>query len=323
MKYTEIDILNFVEGRFNDVQTAQIIAEQRTDPALAKAVEAIQASQVPIDHAYQQQRLPPVPESIRNQLDLLLSNYTESDQQECVVENRLAKSTVARENDDELRTAGSVHEEYNSTTRMGKFWMGKFSAYGLAACLVSGIGIGAVTTKLYVQQVQNGSTELHQQVAQPIEQDKHDRLVKRIADYQSLYVENTVAGVTDVQINKAIDLVGSASWTKMRANKAKTDDKGQFGVPDFSAFGYQFVRAQELGFEGQPLIQLVYSKVGFSPLALCFMPDTHVQKRSINLSSHRELTVASWVKKYHHYILVAKEPDSVLTQMHDITSDYY
>jgi len=384
VKYSEVDILNFVEGRFNDVQTADFLAEHRSNPELAAAVQRMQASLVPINKAYQQQAMPPVPESIRQKLELLKSAETSKhdDTKTITPENKNsdgsdnhnsnsngsnskvapinaaaeinaeathtekaahAESNVANTidtgnvidaltaneagNESELRNSRSQNRIHpNSNSRFGKL-----STMGLAACLVSGIGIGAIASQLYIKQnatqqntqPQNSLTAAGQQSAQLTDATTHHRWVERVADYQTLYVANTVANLSETRVADANKLIASVTGTSSDAS-AQSQSLGQSlgqsevqtKIPDFSDHGYQFARAQELGFEGKTLVQLVYSKPGDTPLALCFMAESDVKDLPVKLSKHHQLNAASWITDNQHFVLVADESDAVLNQMH-------
>lgn len=304
MNYSEIDILNFVEGRFDDQQTAQILAQLRIDPELAAAVETMQASQVPIAQAYELESTPPIPHTLRSRINALASA---SQPQPNETEQNSLANTLATDNN---KTTPSVEGAINRETKTRS---GKLTAIGLAACLVSGVGIGALMMKAYLQQnpSQTNSASNGLEAERLSVTLKHARWVKRIADYQSLYVENTVASVSQSAIDDALKLLES------------TDNLGdtQASIPDFSELGYQFARAQELGFEGQTLVQFVYKKSGSAPLALCFMRDSNAQPIPMNLSEHHGLNAASWVTGNQHYVLVAEESDAFMKQLYEATSD--
>lgn len=301
MTYSEVDVLNFVEGRLDDQQTAQFLSQLRTDPALAAAVEVMQASQLPIAQAYELHNTPTVPDSLRNHIDALAVSAVSQETKQ----HSLTSSLVTD-------IASSKQSTNESNTHSSKSRIGKLPAIGLAACLLSGVGIGALATQFYVQQnpKQTNTASVELDAVQLSGELKHNRLVKRIADYQSLYVENTVANLSDAPIDDARELFKSINDT----------GRTQPSIPDFTDFGYQFARAQELGFEGQTLVQLVYKKAGSAPLALCFMRDIATQSLPMNISEHHGLNVASWASDHHHFVLVAEEPDTLMNQLYEAAS---
>jgi len=119
MKYTEVDILNYVEGRLNDTQTAEFLASLRTDLDLAQAVTAMQVSQLPIRQAYQQNPFPPVPAALQARVEALIDNA----------------------NTDQI-SQGSKRVKSQNGLRMG---------LGVAACLLFGVCVGALVSQIYWQ----------------------------------------------------------------------------------------------------------------------------------------------------------------------------
>jgi anti-sigma factor RsiW len=123
-----------------------------------------------------------------------------------------------------------------------------------------------------------------------------DAWVQRVADYQSLYVQETVGHIKNGK-GRAIELLTELA--------TKTDIENT--IPDLSSFGYQFVRAQQLGFNDQPLVQLVYTSPGKKPLALCFMPSEGVNQSALTLSHHENLSAANWRTSTQRYVIIADE----------------
>ncbi|MFK8076826.1 MAG: hypothetical protein AB8B84_09600 [Granulosicoccus sp.] len=120
--------------------------------------------------------------------------------------------------------------------------------------------------------------------------------VQRVADYQSLYVAQTVNDIQNGR-TKAEELLA----------RSEIKDVMDAKIPDLSDYDYQFVRAQQLGFQGQPLIQLVYTSAGKKPLALCFMPSKGEDQNTITVALHEELVSASWRKASQRFVIVADE----------------
>jgi len=170
---------------------------------------------------------------------------------------------------------------------------------------VGGVCVGALVTSLYVQRNINNTVLSASQSANELAPSDHKRLVQRIADYQSLYIENTVVSVSDTRVADAMRLLESVNERGGMAT----------GIPDFSAFGYEFARAQELGFEGQTLLQLVYRKPGSPPLAFCYMQDANAETQAVILERYHQLNGASWIEHQQHYVLLADESNMLLEEM--------
>jgi len=127
---------------------------------------------------------------------------------------------------------------------------GNSGRFGLAASLLLGVTLGYLLANL------NNSES-----ADFLAQSEQADWVLRVADYQTLYKEVTVSGL-DPNEEAATALLNKMEHT----HKIKTV------VPDLSEHGYTFIRAQELGYKSDPLVQLVYFKPGKVPLAFCYMP---------------------------------------------------
>jgi len=277
MKYTEVDVLNYVDGNLNDIQTAEFLAALRSDPELARTVTAMQESELPISQAYQQNPLPPTPDALRARVEKLVLDAN-ADQANRSVSG---SSTLA----------------------------GLKTGLGFAACLFLGVGIGALLSQVYRQTNNTNPSLTDASSTMQAPHSAHERLVKRVADYQSLYVEKTVASLSTTRVEDAQALLESIS------QRTGTP----LSIMDYSSFGYEFARAQELGFEDQTLVQLVYRKKGTAPLAICFMPGENTPSKPLAMSQQNQLNTASWISNNNHHVLVADEDNTTLQQLYEHT----
>lgn len=76
-------------------------------------------------------------------------------------------------------------------------------------------------------------------------------------------------------------------------------------VPDLGAQGLQFVRAQQLQFNGRVVLQLVYLPKQGAPVALCLMQTPSQPERSIDLEGQHAL---AWHAKGWAYVLIGSLP---------------
>ncbi len=178
---------------------------------------------------------------------------------------------------------------------------------GVAACVVVSASVGLIVAN---------SNQVSESSSSPVvladnsllkDGDPHDAWVQRVVDYQSLYTANTVTSKASMSEAEALKLIDSMGIAQGSITK----------LPSFDQAGYRFARAQQLGFNGQPLVQLVYTKAGETPLAFCFMPVGESSPRDLALSREYDLGVASWVGDQFHYVLVADEAEAVLQQLYD------
>lgn len=177
-----------------------------------------------------------------------------------------------------------------------------FGSWAQAAALALAVTLSAVAGH---QLAGNGATET--QLA-TIATDTQTSWVHRVHSYQSLYVNNTVKDITPDLEATAQRLETLASLSSLTA-----------AIPDLSAVGYQFTRAQELGFEGQPLIQLIYTQDGKLPLALCFMPSSDQKDTPLRLMEHDRLHTADWINDGQRYVIVASESTDTLQALYELT----
>jgi len=112
-----------------------------------------------------------------------------------------------------------------------------------------------------------------------------------VARYQALYVPETVAylGGDPDKLATEID----------RASKAVGYDLNLSTLAEVDDLTLR--RAQVLGFEGQPLIQLVYTNEDGAPFALCIMPNPEGEEGPARLAG---LATHTWKSGSHGFILV-------------------
>ncbi len=124
--------------------------------------------------------------------------------------------------------------------------------------------------------------------------ENHDDWMVQVADYQLLYVRNTVRHTqlnSDeiTQLNERLNLALGA----------------EIIIPDLSAQELTFKRGQILSVNGQPLIQLVYLPRQGDPVALCITrnlkPATEIQTRHV-----RGMTLAHWSNSDQEFVMVGK-----------------
>jgi len=177
---------------------------------------------------------------------------------------------------------------------------------GVAACALLSVAVGLVVLNSKSLNESSESSVAKANIDTGNDVDSHAVWVQRVVDYQSLYTENTVTAKTSMSENEALALIESM---EIENSKIHT-------LPSFEDAGYRFARAQQLGFNGQPLVQLIYTKPGAMPLAFCFMPVIENTPRDLELSRTHELGVASWVDDQYHFVLVADEAEGVLQRLH-------
>jgi len=125
---------------------------------------------------------------------------------------------------------------------------------------------------------------------------------RAVASYQGFYVRETVEGTSDSNVSQL-------SARMLNQNDLKVE------VPDFSAQGLQFVRAQQLGYGGQPVVQLVYLGNDGLPVAFCYMPEASGFSEVV-FANHFGLETAEWVDNNQRFVIVANVDKSNITALY-------
>lgn len=262
MKYTEEDLLKYYDGGLSEERSLQLREAARHDADLADNLVAMEASQLPYKAAFDQRIMPEMPENLRTSVEHWVG------------------------------LAGSAGQA------PARQRLGVWTVLASAACVLASIGLGYSFALQHVKPVNDRNLV---SASVEIPQSTQSAWVERVADYQSLYVENTVKGVRNGAVRAQALLEGIANRSALRT-----------GIPDLSGEGYTFVRAQELGYMNEPLVQLVYTKPGAAPLALCYMPADGENDSPLVIDAYHGLGTASWITGGQRFVLVADESEPVL-----------
>lgn len=117
--------------------------------------------------------------------------------------------------------------------------------------------------------------------------------VERVANYQAMYVRDTVDQAVDDPVRTRALL---AAFSRQAPSAV--------AVPDLRDAGLVFKRIQRLGLGEVPLLQMVFLAAVGKPAALCVLPS---QDRDMPLNVRRleGLSVAAWVSQGLAYVFVA------------------
>jgi len=132
--------------------------------------------------------------------------------------------------------------------------------------------------------------------------DAFESFSQAVASYQALYVRETVEGT----VNNNVPAV---------AARLLEDADLKVQVPDLTAHGYRFVRAQQLSFNGKPLVQLVYLGDTGLPLAFCFMAEDSGASDLV-LERHHGLQTAEWSAADKRFVIVSDADNAQLQEMY-------
>lgn len=122
-----------------------------------------------------------------------------------------------------------------------------------------------------------------------------------VVDYQQLYTTDTLP----------MDDPGESIVRSQLAAVSKTS--GLQISPDMVQLpGLTFKRAQTLGHDGKPLVQLAFADRNGAPVALCFMPiEASTKPQSARIDG---MNTVSWANGRYSFILVAHSDPALLEQ---------
>jgi len=284
MTATDETLNLYADNKLSPEERERLIDEAKHDTELAEALTLLEESQSTVKAAFNMYPAPAMPEGLRDSL-----NQTISAHQNNAEDNARPRATVTNLRSDRKDRSYGVAQ-----------------AIGMAACLMLCVGAGFLIGAGKGQQTDSPAVASN---AQTENLNKQQQWVQRVADYQTLYTAATVSQLR-------ADL--PATREKLEQLAEKTGIKT--AIPDLSEQGYQFARAQELGFEGKTLIQLVYAKPGEMPLALCFMQADGEADNELLVGSRFGLGTASWIAENQRYVIVANEAATDLEHLHAITA---
>jgi len=125
-----------------------------------------------------------------------------------------------------------------------------------------------------------------------------------VATYQALYINATLAHIDQPNTNLADELKRVSQAIGKDIELSSVEGRGQL----------DYKRAQILGFNGRPLIQLAFlSKVG-TPIALCIIRSQTNAARDVSMSEREGMSSASWAKGGYEYMLIGGGDDMLISQ---------
>jgi anti-sigma factor RsiW len=293
MTISDDDLVLYADNRLSDERKAYLVEAAAHDADLAETLAALDASRLPYKTAFENKPLPPIPEKLRVDVQNLV---------------KVAES-------DNVTRLESVRASSRGVSRF-RSWP---SYAAQAACLMVCVGVGylvgvkqeSAPAATYAEL--SSAPKLDGDVGSTLGESDEQRIwVERVVDYQTLYVENTVENIEP-------DL--PAAQKKLQALARSTGMRT--AVPDLSESGYRFKRAQELGYNGSTLVQLVYSKEGQVPLALCFMLAGETGDQDVRVGERYGLGTASWIEGNQRFIIVADESAESLNSLYDTTKSVF
>jgi len=284
MTFSDELLLRYLEKELDRDTVTRIEEAAKHDEQLRDDLIALETSRLPYAAAFESQH-PELPDALRNKINTWM-NISQHASQNAKTSQAQVEYHAAATNSSEA--ASKRHN--NKTIRQFPFGVG-----GLLTAAASGAIAASLTLNLIIPTISDSAQKTNMEV-----------WIDRVADYQSLYVRETVAHIKN----------GRAEAETLLASLAQ-----QYGlpthIPNLSSLGYRLVRAQQLGFEGEPLIQLVYLSEMNAPLALCFMPANSLNNTETIIGDRSNLATGAWTQAGHQYVIVADESPERMQQLID------
>jgi anti-sigma factor RsiW len=154
-------------------------------------------------------------------------------------------------------------------------------SWAVAACLL-GVIMGGGGTHLWERQATSPRAEL----------------VKELASYHPVYSRET-KHLVEVPAAESDHL---KAWLGQRLQR-------NLAIPDLSAAGLHFAGGRMVVAEGRPVAQLIYTREGGLPVALC-IARSEGEPSPISVARRDALRVASWGDAAYAYVVVGELDDA-------------
>ncbi|WP_220750732.1 hypothetical protein [Jannaschia sp. AI_61] len=127
-----------------------------------------------------------------------------------------------------------------------------------------------------------------------------------VAAYQALYTEETLSSLP-------------AAQTVTDAGLAQALGRD---LPPVDVEGLSFRRAQLLGYEGQPLVQMAFLTEGGAPVALCIIALPRQDDSPLRMTQLEGMQAAHWTDGGYGYLLIGGDEQAVIrTAALDVLDD--
>ncbi|MBT2793378.1 anti-sigma factor [Paraburkholderia strydomiana] len=292
MKMDDILLMAYVDGELTPHEREEVEKAIRTSADVAERVALLEASVLPYRRAFQQQALPPVPESLTRKIAELAHAYATPAAASPVGGNHRAPAP-----DSQPDPLAGPSLPVRSRLRTAAPW--------LAVAFVAGAFCCGVVLRFAPGAAQGGFAQSAAQVAG--QNGMHDGAqggaspwVMAAVSYQRLYTRDTVA----------LDASNMAAAAHVVDN-IRHDDGLPIRVPDLRSAGLTFKRIQRLRYNNKPLVQIVYLPEKGLPVALCVMKD---EKADSALAQQQvdSMDVVTWRRDKLSYALIATPGDTDL-----------
>ena len=307
-------LLAYVDGELPPQRRAAVEAAIAADPALAAMAAHLQASRLPYFQAFAQQAAVPVPPTLTAHVDALLAPPGAAPAPAFL--GALAGSAASAASTAAAASAASLASLASAASVASAATVA--ASGGLSgASAVAGHGPAAAPDRRGAGPSSLWWTGLGMLLSlfaglaaatwlQPSAPPLADPWVRKVASYHAMYARETVQdGESAGQI--------STQALPTQALLRRLQQQGlSLRIPDLSGQGLQFVRAQQLQFEGRPVLQLVYLPRRGLPVAVCLMPATAQAEQAVQVDGQHALT---WFANGWAYVLIGSLPAPDMQQI--------
>jgi anti-sigma factor RsiW len=281
-------LLAYVDGHLSPSECAQVESQMALSPEVAASVADLRASQLPYQQAFASQKLPPVPDSLKQKIAAMARAHEKMASETLAANDRVLPAQPAADSAAESAAESTTAAvPMRSPLRSSPVRLGLAFAAGVACC-----AIGLALTQ---DPIVTGAKLAASSAAPAL---NAAAWVSAAAGYQQLYSRVTVEQV-----------VVDADTAARTAAAIRREDGLAVRIPDLSAQGLVFKRVQRLRFHDQPLVQIVYLPAHGEPVALCVMREA---KADHGIATERVggMDVATWRRGELGYALIGK-PEGV------------
>jgi anti-sigma factor RsiW len=287
MNIDDIQLMAYVDGELSPQECQRIENENATSSRAAERIALFRASRLPYRRAFAQQKLPPIPDGLMNEIE------------------QMARAHATQPADTIGDGANANHHGQSpppaqmcSRLQFAPAWLAVAFAGGALCC---------VALLQFAPGILSGLHFLRATLASIA--PRASPWVQAAASYQRLYARETFEQIP-------VDESTSAKTVET----IRREDGLALRVPDLHEAGLIFKRVQRLRFHDRPLIQIVYLPNKGAPVALCVIkgakPDQDVTSLRVD-----DLNIVTWRRAGLGYALIGNNENIDLAALGKRISD--
>lgn len=287
MKIDDASLLAYVDGELSDSEREQVEKAIRESEDLASRVSMLRASQLPYRRAFEQQALPPMPQSLGLSVEALIRQHAQREgAQRSADATGPEQSRVADAQPDDNAPRPKPRAKRRQW-RLLPQWLTLPTWPRLAVAFIAGAFCCGLALRLVPQLTGAGGV-----LTTASDTSGMTPWIKAAAGYQRLYTRDTVAL-----------LQPDMSATATTVADIQHVDNLPMQIPDLRSQGLTFKRVQRLRFHDKPLVQIVYLPEKGDPVALCVLKEVKADAAPSN-AKVEGMNVVAWRRGELGYALI-------------------